>query len=51
MIYDRGRVWRADSFTSADGDTLAALVAVLHGFRRGRGHTDVALTNSSEQRL
>ena len=48
VVYDRGRVWAVGSFTSADGDTLAALVARLDGFPTGTWtHTDVALTNSS----
>jgi hypothetical protein len=47
-VYDRGRVWAVGSFASADGDTLAALVAMLDGFPTGTWrHTDVALTNSS----
>jgi hypothetical protein len=48
VVYDRGRVWAVGSFASADGDTLAALVAMLDGFPTGTWrHTDVALTNSS----
>ena len=50
VIYDRGRVWAVGSFASADGDSLAALVARLDGFPTGGWtHTDVALTNSSNQ--
>ena len=48
VVYDRGRVWAAGSFASADGNTLAALLARLEGFPTGGWtHTDVALTNSS----
>jgi hypothetical protein len=48
VVYDQGRVWAVGSFTSADGDTLAQLVARLDGFPTGGWrHTDVALTNSS----
>jgi hypothetical protein len=48
VIYDKGRVWAVGSFASADGDTLAALLARLDGFPTGSWtHTDVALTNSS----
>jgi hypothetical protein len=48
VIYDKGRVWAVGSFASADGDSLAALLARLDGFPTGTWtHTDVALTNSS----
>ena len=50
VAYDRGRVWAVGSFTSADGDSLAALMARLDGFPTGGWtHTDAALANSSNQ--
>lgn len=48
VVYYKGEVWAVGSFASADGDTLAALVAQLDGFPTGSWtHTDVALANSS----
>jgi hypothetical protein len=50
LVYDKGRVWAAGSFTRADGDSLAALVARLDGFPTGGWtHTDVALTVTAKQ--
>ena len=48
LAYYNGTLWAVGSFTSADGDTTAALVARMDGFPTGGWtHSDLALTNSS----
>jgi hypothetical protein len=50
VVYEQGRVWAVGSFGSADGNSLAALVARLEGFPTGGWmHTDLALSNSGNQ--